>query len=206
MVKFNRRLNREGAINLAKRRTWFAVENWISGATDGPTLTAAARASCIPTAERLALPVAGFWKIGRAMHIQMSGRISCAVTTPGTARFDVCLGSAGTVIVFDTLALNLNIVAKTTVPWILDVLLVCRAVGSGTATTFFPRAFFASEAVIAAPLPSVGGNGFLNVPVGTPAVGAGCDNTAVHILDVFFTQTVASGSLTVHDYRVDIIN
>lgn len=182
-----------------------ATENIVLGATDGPTLTAAARASCIPTANRIVLPN-NFFYIGRGLHIQMSGRISCAVTTPGTARFDICLGSAGTTIVFDTLALNLNIVAKTTVPWALDVLLVCRAVGTSTSTTFFPRGWFASEAVVGAPLPSAGGNGFLCVPVGTPAVGAGMDNTAASALDVFFTQTVATGSMTVHNYRVDVVN
>ena len=185
------------------KQTW--QETLVLSKTDGPTLTAAARASCIPVADRIQLPNL-FWEIGKTLHLVMGGRISCVVTTPGTARFDLCLGAAGTVIVFDTLALNLNIVAKTTVPWILDVTLVCRAVGTGTATTFFPTAWFASEAVIASPLPSVGGNGFLNVPVGTPAVGAGCDNTAAHILDCFFTQTVATGSLTVHHYRVDILN
>lgn len=177
----------------------------VSGATDGPTLTAAARASCIPTANRIVLPN-NFFYIGRAMRIQMAGRISCVVTTPGTARFDICLGSAGTTIVFDTGALNLNTVAKTTVPWQLDVTLVCRAVGTGTTTTFFPTAYFASEAVVGAPLPSAGGNGFLNVPVGTPAVGAGMDNTAASALDVFFTQTVATGSMTVHNYIVEILN
>lgn len=182
-----------------------AIENIVLGATDGPTLTAAARASCIPTANRIVLPN-NFFYIGRGLHIQMSGRISCVVTTPGTARLDICLGSAGTTIVFDTLALNLNVVAKTTVPWIFDCLLVCRAVGTGTSTTFFPRAWFASEAVVGAPLPSAGGNGFLNVPVGTPAVGAGMDNTAASALDVFFTQTVATGSFTVHNYRVDVVN
>lgn len=182
-----------------------AIENFILGTTDGPTLTAAARASCIPTASRWALP-SGFFSIGRAIRIQMGGRISCVVTTPGTARLDICLGAAGTTIVFDTLALNLNIVAKTTVPWIFECVLACRAVGAGTATTFFPLAWFASEAVVGSPLPAVGGNGFLNVPVGTPAVGAGCDNTATQILDVFFTQTAATGSFTVHSYRVDVIN
>jgi len=166
-----------------------AIENIVMGATDGPTLTAAARASCIPVANRIVLPN-NFFYIGRALHIQMSGRISCAVTTPGTARLDIDLGSAGTTIVFDTLALNLNIVAKTTVPWFFDCLLVCRAVGVTTTTTFFPSAWFASEAVVGAALPSAGGNGLLNVPVGTPAVGAGMDNTAASALDVFFTHTV----------------
>jgi len=180
-------------------------ENIVSGATDGPTLTAAARASCIPTANRIVLPNSFFY-IGRRIKITMGGRISCAVTTPGTARLDICMGSAGTTVVFDTLALNLNIVAKTTVPWAFEAELTCRAVGTGTSTTFFPRAWFASEAVVGAPLPSAGGNGFLNVPVGTPAVGAGMDNTAASALDVFFTQTVATGSFTVHTYAVDVTN
>lgn len=180
-------------------------ENIVSGATDGPTLTAAARASCIPTANRIVLPNSFFY-IGRRIRFTMSGRISCVVTTPGTARLDICMGSAGTTIVHDTGALNLNIVAKTTVPWQYVCELTCRAVGTGTSTTFFPTAYFASEAVVGSPLPAAGGNGFLNVPVGTPAVGAGMDNTAASAIDVFFTQTVATGSFTVHNYSVDVTN
>lgn len=183
-----------------------SVETIVVGATDGPTLTAAARASCIPTANRIVLPN-NFFYIGRAIRIQMSGRISCVVTTPGTARIDVCLGSAGTTIVHDTGALNLNVVAKTTVPWNFDVTLVCRAVGTGTTTTFFPTGpGFQSEAVVGAPLPSAGGNGLLYAPVGTPAVGAGMDNTAASALDVFFTQTVATGQFIVHNYIVQVLN
>lgn len=186
------------------QQTW--QETIVSGATDGPTLTAAARASCIPTANRIVLPNNYFY-IGRKLLFKMSGRISCAVTTPGTARFDICMGAAGTTIVFDTLALNLNTVAKTTVPWYLEVGLVCRAVGNGTTTTFFPfGGQFISEAVVGSPLPTVGGNGSLIVPVGTPAVGAGMDNTAASAVDVFFTQTVATGSLTVHNYQIDAVN
>lgn len=180
-------------------------ETIVMGATDGPTLTSAARASCIPTANRVVLPN-NFFYIGRAIKFILSGRISCAVTTPGTARYDICMGAAGTTIVYDTLALALNIVAKTTVPWFLEVLLVCRAVGTGTSTTFFPRGQFTSEAVVGSPLPSAGGNGSLLAPVAAPAVGAGMDNTAASALDVFFTQTVATGSMTVHNYQVDVLN
>jgi len=183
-----------------------SVETIVVGATDGPTLTAAARASCIPIANRIVLPN-NFFYIGRAIKITMSGRISCAVTTPGTARLDICLGSAGTTIVYDTAALNLNIVAKTTVPWYFETILVCRAVGTGTSTTFFPTGpGFQSEAIVGSPLPSAGGNGTLFAPVGTPAVGAGMDNTAASALDVFFTQTVATGSFTVHNYVVQVLN
>lgn len=185
-------------------QTW--KEMLTIGATDGPTLTAAARASCIPVANRIVLPNNYFY-IGRAIRLTLGGRISCAVTTPGTARFDVCMGAAGTTVIFDTLALNLNIVAKTTVPFVFSTTLVCRAVGTGTSTTFFPtESYFQSEAVIASPLPTVGGNGCLIVPVGTPAVGAGMDNTAASALDVFFTQTAATGSLTVHNFMVESLN
>jgi len=184
-------------------QTW--QETLVVGTTDGPTLTAAARASCIPTASRIVLPNSYFY-IGKTLKVLMHGRISCAVTTPGTARFDICLGAAGTTIVFDTLALNLNIVAKTTVPWYFEAKLVCRAVGTGTSTNFFGYGQFQSEAIVGSAVPTAGGNGSLMVPVGTPAVGAGFDNTAASALDVFFTQTVATGSLTVHNFQVDALN
>jgi hypothetical protein len=183
-----------------------AQQTIIMGATDGPTLTAAARASCIPTAERVVLGNKFFY-IGRAIKFLLWGRISVAITTPGTARYDICMGAAGTTIVYDTGALALETVrALTTVPWVLEVLLLCRAVGAGTTTTFWPRGQWTSEAVIGAPAPTAGGNGSLLAPVGTPAVGAGMDNTAASALDVFFTQTVATGSHTVHGYQVDVLN
>lgn len=181
-------------------------EYLISAITDGPTLTAASRLSCIPTANRLVLPFT--FRPGHILRVEMGGRVSCAVTTPGTFRLDICLGAGGTTVVYDTGALNLNIVAKTTVPWTFEVDLVCRAVGSSTSTTFMPRGAgrFTSEAVVGAALPSVGTNGTLLAPVGAPAVGAGTDVNAIHILDVFHTQTVATGSMTVHAYNVALLN
>jgi hypothetical protein len=173
----------------------------VIASTDGPTLTAAAAASCIPVASRLILPN-NYWTIGKQWKIKMAGRISCAATTPGTARFDLRLGPSGTIIAFDTGALNLNINAKTTVPWRLEIDLTCRSVGNATQSTLFGIGHFASEAVIGAPLPSVGGVGDLLVPVGAPVVGTGFDNTAANAVDMFFTQTVATGSLTVHQYEI----
>lgn len=175
------------------------------GTVDGPTLTAAAAASCIPTPSRIILPN-NYFEVGKAFKIVLHGRISCVVTTPGTARFDVRMGPSGTIVVFDTGALNLNVVAKTTVPWLLEIWLTCRAVGTGTATNFFGIANFQSEAIVGSPVNTAGGNGSLLAPVGAPAVGGGFDNTAANALDVFFTQTVATGSLTVHGYRVDSLN
>lgn len=183
-----------------------SVETIVCAVTDGPPNTTGARASCIPTANRIVLPNSFFYP-GRAIRIQMGGRLSCAVTTPGAARWDICMGAAGTTIVYDTLALNLNVVAKTTVPYFLDITLVCRAVGATTLTTFWPlQAFIQSEAIVGSPLPAAGSNGTLIAPVGVPAIGAGMDNTAASALDVFFTQTVATGSHTAHCYVVQVLN
>lgn len=173
----------------------------VIGSSDGPTLTAAAAASCIPVASRLILPN-NYWFVGKQWKIKLQGRISCVVTAPGSARFDLRTGPSGTIIAFDSGALGLNIVAKTTVPFDLEVDLTCRAVGNGTLTTLFGIGKFMSEAVVGAALPSVGGNGALLCPVGAPGVGAGFDNTAANVVDMFFTQTVATGSLTVHNYEI----
>lgn len=181
-------------------QTW--EETLVTAQVDGTTLTAAAAASCIPSAAKITLPN-NFFYIGRMLRLFLMGRISNVVTTPGTARFDVRIGG---VIAFDTGALNLNIVAKTTVPWWLDIELTCRTIGITAATTLFGLARFQSESVIASPLNTVGGNGSLLAPVGAPAVGTGFDSTLANTVDVFFTQTVATGSFTLHQYCLESLN
>lgn len=181
-------------------QTW--QETLVASQSDGTVLTAAATATCIPVHTLITIP-SGWWQVGRMLKLTLLGRISCAVTTPGTARF---LVKQSAVSVFDSGALNLNIVAKTTVPFLFEVLLTCRAIGSGTTATLMGIGYFQSEAVVGAPLPSVGGNGSLMAPVGAPVVGAGFDSSIANILDVHFTQTVATGSLTVHQYSVISMN
>jgi hypothetical protein len=175
----------------------------ISAQTDGPVLTAAAAASCIPTGAKKVLD-ANYMEIGRVLRLTASGRISCAVTTPGTARFDVRFGSTN---VFDGLAMNLNIVAKTDVGWWLEILLTCRAIGGSTTANMIGQGRWTSEALIASPLPTVGGSGVIMLPVASaPAVGGGFDSTATQAVDLFFTQTVATGSLTLHQYMLESLN
>jgi len=177
------------------------VQTILSTYTDGPTLTAAAAASCLPTYAPTTLP-AGYWQIGRQWRLTMRGRISCVVTTPGTARFDVRLGG---VVAFDTLAMPLNIVAQTNVSWALDVLLTCRAVGSGTSANLIGQGFWHSPASINTAAPATGpGPGGQMVPYNTaPAVGTGFNSQSALTLDIFFTQTVATGSMTVHQALIE---
>jgi hypothetical protein len=183
------------------QQTW--VETLATAQVDGPALTAAAAASCLPTASVITLPNNYFY-IGRKLRIRASGRISCVVTTPGTARYDVRLG--GTV-VFDGLAMNLNVVAKTNVNWWLELGLTCRAVGSGSATTFFGQGTWTSEAAVGSPLPTAGGSGVFTLPYNTaPTVGTGVNNQSALSVDLFFTQTVATGSMTLQMYSLESLN
>lgn len=174
----------------------------VAATADGPTLTAAAAATCLPAAAQISLP-ANYFVLGKVVRIEAQGRISNVITTPGTARFDVRLGG---IVVFDTGALNLNTAAKTNVPWWLQILLTCRSAGPGVQTTLMGFAMLQSEALVGAPANSAGGNASLVAPVGAPVVGAGFDSTAAQALDLFFTQTVATGSLTLHTYKVESLN
>ena len=172
-----------------------------SAYTDGPTLTAAAAASCVPTYVPAPIP-GNYWQIGRTWRITASGRISCVVTTPGTARFDLRMGA---VTAWDSLAIPLNIVAKTNVMWRLNVDLVCRSVGPSTSATLFGTGVFLSEANLNTAVPSTGpGPGGQMVPYNTaPVVGTGFDSTISNQMDFRFTQTVATGSLTLHQFTIE---
>lgn len=172
-----------------------------SAYSDGPTLTAAAAASCVPTYVPTTLP-AGYFQVGRKWRLRAAGRISCAVTTPGTARWDVRLGG---IVAFDTLAIPLNIVAQTTVPWDLDVMLTARAVGSGTTANIFGSGWWLSGAGlnVAAPATGPGPGGYVVPYNAVPVVGTGFNSQSALTLDFFYTQTVATGSMTLHDFMIE---
>jgi len=178
-----------------------AVQVIASSYTDGPTLTAAAAASCVPTYVPTTLP-AGYWQIGRIWRLRMAGRVSCAVTTPGTFRIDVRLGG---VVASDTLAVPLNIVAQTTVPWQYDALITCRAVGSGTSANLITQGLLSSTAFLNTAAVATGPwSGNIVVPYNTaPVVGTGFNSQSALTLDVFFTQTVATGSFTCHQFILE---
>jgi hypothetical protein len=178
-----------------------AVQVIASAYTDGPTLATVGPNSIVPTYVVTTLP-AGYWQIGRQWRVTMSGRLSCAVTTPGTFRIDMRLGA---VTAFDTLAIPLNIVAQTTVPWYGEILLTCRSVGSGTSATLFGMGRFNSTAFLNVPAVATGPwGGIITVPYNTaPVVGTGFDSTAALALDFRQTQTAATGQFILHQLLVE---
>lgn len=175
---------------------------------DSTAVTAAARTSLLTAGASRGLVTLPntFFVVGKMIRIFAMGRISCVVTTPGTARFDVAFNGTANL---DSGALNLNVVAKTNVPWWLEIIGTCRTDGSGTLGTIMWSGQFTSEAVVGSPVSTAGGNGALNFThggLGAPVVGATFDTTAAQPLDLRFTQTVATGSITLHQYMVVALN
>jgi hypothetical protein len=176
----------------------------ISG--DGTALTAASRASLLQGAggkQGLYTLPANKLRVGDVLHLRASGRISCVVTTPGSITFDLSAGVAGTAF-FSSGVIPLNIVAKTNVPWILDVEMIVRAIGN--AANLFGQGFWLSEAALNVAVPSTGpGPGGNTLPYNTaPAVGSNVDLSIANIIDFNFTQTVATGSVQLHNFCLSL--
>lgn len=169
----------------------------ISAQISGSALTAASTGSMLPAAAVKTLPANYFDTIGQQLLIKASGKISSVITTPGTARFDVRLG--GTV-VFDGLAVLLDSVAgHTDVGWELEILLTLRAIGASA--NFMGIGKWTSEDILGVPASAPKGSLTAVLPWNSaPAVGANFDSTTALSVDVQFTQTVATGSLTCQQY------
>lgn len=175
------------------------TETLITAQIDGATLTAAAAASALPAAAKFTLPANYLSVIGQQLLIKASGRISSVITTPGTARFDVRLG--GTV-VFDSLAVLLETAAGyTTVGWWLDVLLTVRAVG--TSANLMGQGTLTAANLLGVPATPPKPALVAMLPWNSaPAVGANFSSIVSQEVDLFFTQTVATGSMTLHQYSL----
>jgi len=175
-------------------------ESLISTAVDGVAVTAAAATTLLPPAGLFTLPQNFFSAPGKKLQIKASGRATTVATTPGTFRFDVRFG--GTV-VFDSLAIALVVTnAYTNVGWWLDIELTSRLIGAvgncmGQGTFTSPNVL--GSANVAMPIGGV----TAMLPWNTaPAVGGNFITTAAQQVDLFFTQTAATGSFQLHQFEL----
>lgn len=173
-------------------------ESLITAQVDGSAITAASATSMLPAAAKYTLP-ANYFQIGRKLQIKAAGRISSVITTPGTARFDVRFGAT---VVFDGLAILLDsVAAHTNVGWALDIELTCRAIGSSA--NLMGVGTWICEDILGVPASAPKGCLTALLPWNSaPAVGNNFDSTATQQVDLFFTQTVATGSVTLHQYEL----
>lgn len=147
------------------------------------------------TGEQGTLPAKYFERIGKGLKIRATGRISTVVTTPGTLQLGLAFGAID---VWLSGLMTLNTTAKTNVPWILDLEVFARAIGSSTSANLIGVGSFLSEAVIASVAPTAGGELTHVLPYNTaPAVGNGFDSTAAQLIDINAQWSVSNAANTI---------
>lgn len=168
---------------------------------DGTAITAAARTSMTAgaTGGRCTIP-GGKLQIGDVLNVKAHGRISSLITTPGTARFDLAFGASLGTAIMDSLAILLDTVAAhTNVGWVLDMEGTVRAVGTSANMMWHGR--WTCEDILGVPATAPKGVLTAMLPWNTaPVVSANFDSTIANLVDLNFTQTVATGSCQLHEY------
>ena len=178
------------------------AQTLVTAQGNGTALTSAAAASALPAQAKFTLPANFVSTVGQQLLIKASGSITTVITTPGTARFDVRMG--GTV-VFDSQAILLDAnAAHSAVGWDLEILLTARAVGSSG--NFMGIGKFTSEVVKGSGTMPLGSLVAVLPWAATPAVGNNVDTTAAQQVDLFFTQTVGTGSMTLQQFSLISLN
>lgn len=182
------------------------VECPLATGEDGAALTnSTTPTSLLPTSRKLTLPAYFFDTVSRMVRVHASGRVSTLVTAPGTLTLDIRFGS---VIVWTSGAMSLNIVAQTNASWLFDLLLSCRAIGNSTSANLIGVGEWASRAILGGVAAGTGGDTSLIVPDTAPAVGTGFDSTATQQIDFFATWSVANAanSILCHQFALELMN
>ena len=186
------------------------VDTLITSQVDGAALTASATpASILIGASKVVLPPGYIDRIGKSFRITAAGRISNIITTPGDLTLDIRFvdSAATTVIVANGGAMQLNTVAKTNVPWLLQWYFTARSVGSGTVATLHHQALWYSQSVVGAGVPTASGVGVHMLPDATPAVGTGFNSALANTVDLFATWELSNAnSITCHQFMIESMN
>jgi hypothetical protein len=150
---------------------------------------------------------ANYLEPGKELMVKIAGAISNIVTTPGTINFQLKIGS---VAAFDTGALQLNATAHTTLPFYLEILLTCRAIGSGTSANLMGLAQASGKmfTATAGQTDSAQDMPTLLAPATAPAVGTGFDSTIANIVDLWagFSISNVGNGVQIHQYSLVSMN
>jgi hypothetical protein len=187
------------------------VETLTSAQVAGPALSAFTTAvSCLPTPARHTIGPDD-WFIGKMLKVYAMGQISNVVTAQPTFTFEFRLGPTSNIVAFTTGALLCSTTAHTTVPFWLEMLLTCRALGSGTSANLMGQARILSRALIdagaSADITTLG-HPELIAPETTPAVGTGFDSNVAQIADLFVacSTSAAGNAIQLQQYALQRLN
>ncbi len=182
-------------------------ETLVAQSVTGSSFASYTTAKTVIAATNLITLPANWFYIGRALKINVTGAISNIVTTPGLMNFQVKIGS---VAAFDTGNIQLNATAHTLLPFWLEILLTCRAVGSSTSANLMGQAKANGKmfTVTAAQTDGANTNTMIMAPATAPAVGTGFDSTIANILDfwVGFTISDPANLVRIDQYIISALN
>ena len=154
---------------------------------------------------KITLP-ANYFQIGKCIRIKMCLRVSNIATTPGTLTLKVLFGA---VVVFNGGAMNLSTTAHTTLPVWVEILLTCRAVGSGTNANLIGQGMVIGQPIsfTASPdLSTANSIGTTLIPNTTPTVGTGFDSTITQAIDLTANFSLTGNSTTLEQYTIEAMN
>lgn len=169
------------------------VELLTTAQSAGPSSTAVGPATLLP-GQALHTLAPDDWFIGKSLWIRASGRVSNVVTAQPTFTFNVLFGATT---VFTTGAILTSTTVHTTLPWVLDVQLTCRAVGA--TANLMGQGIVASRAFLdlgATADITTSGHPFLLAPETAPAVGSNFNSNASQQVDLqYVLSTATAGNL-----------
>jgi len=166
-------------------------ESLYATVADGTAITAAAETIMVPD---FTLP-ANYLYPGRVLKYTIFGKVSTAITTPGTITVRLRYGGVGGTELAASGAYAPDPTAALTngTCWI-EFYMVCRAVGTAAASLTFGRMEFADYDDASAA--TLKGNLDMAVIPTTGAATVNINTTTANALSPTFTQTVATGSFT----------
>jgi hypothetical protein len=148
-----------------------------------------------------------YFQINKALRFTIAGSIGNVVTAQPTFTFQVMIGG---VAVFTSGAVTTTTTAHTNIPFWLDIIMTCRAVGSGTSANFMGQGKLTGImwVVSGATADLATTHATLMVPNTAPAAGAGFDSTIAATLDFFMAcgTSNAGNTATIHQYIVEALN
>jgi hypothetical protein len=181
------------------------VETLVTAQVAGPTLSSFTTAATILPAQAIyTLPANYFDKIGKMMRMKAWGQISSF--TSGTFTFNASMGTLAAPISVWTPGAITTVVSLTNQTWELQVDMVVRSVGSGTAATILGVGRITSSILTGSTSAAQALSWLL--PVTAPAVGSGFDSTITNVVNLFCACSVSNGSnaITLMAYTLESLN
>jgi hypothetical protein len=183
------------------QQTW--VETLVTSQVDGPTLSAFSTATTVLPSHAIYTLPSNYMYIGRMLRIRAFGRMSSF--TSGTFTWQVMLGPTSNIIAFTSGAIT-NVVSLTNQTYDLEIILTCRSIGSGTATTLMGVGEITSSILTGGTSAAQAGTWVM--PTTAPAVGTGFDSTVANQINLFLACSVsnAANAQTCHMYSLEAMN